>query len=139
MDFTSFILKLFVAIIGGMAIGFERQWNHKTTGLRNNILVAFGSCLFTLLSITILDEYDGDMTRVVGQIVTALGFFGAGLIFRHESGVKGLTSAVTLWCSGAIGCLAAFGLFSEAIFSTVMVVTLNSAIEPIDKWLKNRK
>lgn len=138
MTTTDFILRLIVALFAGLSIGFERQWRHKASGLKTNMLVSTGAAIFVLLSI-LLTEKTGDVTRIVGQVVTGIGFLGAGVIFREGINVHGLASAATIWCSAAIGSLAASGYYIETLICTFLVIIINTILEPIDKWLVNRK
>lgn len=138
MTTIEFLTRLSIALLAGLFIGFERQWHHKTTGLKTNMLVATGAAIFVLLSIELTKE-SGDVTRIIAQVVTGVGFLGAGVIFREGSDVHGLTSAATIWCSAAIGCIAASGFYLESVICTLLVVIVNTFIEPIDKWLRNRK
>jgi putative Mg2+ transporter-C (MgtC) family protein len=139
MTLTDFVVRLGVSLLAGLIIGFERQWHHKSTGLKTNMLVATGAAIFVLLSIKIMEaDPKIDVSRIIAQVVTGVGFLGAGVIFREGSSVHGLTSAATIWCSAAIGCMAAMGYFTETIICTLLVVVVNSFLEPLDKWLKNR-
>lgn len=138
MTNSEFILRVSVAIVAGFIIGFERQWNHKAAGLRTNTLVAVGASLYVLLSV-LLTEGSGDVTRIVGQVVTGIGFLGAGIIFKEGINVHGLTTAATVWCSSAIGCLAGAGFYIETLIATITIVAINSMLMPLDKWLINRK
>lgn len=135
IDFT---LRLLTAIGAGFIIGFERQWHHKSAGLRTNTLVATGAALYVLLSINLTVE-NGDVTRIIGQVVTGIGFLGAGIIFKEGLTVHGLTTAATVWCSSAIGCIAASGYFIETLIGVVAVISINSILIPLDKWLADRK
>lgn len=140
MEILDFVLRLGVALLAGLVIGFERQWHNKPTGLKTNMLVATGSAIFVLVSIMIhAEDSSTDVTRIIAQVVTGIGFLGAGVIFREGTSVHGLTSAATVWCSAAIGCVAATGYFIETLICTVFVIIVNSVIEPLDKWLSNRK
>lgn len=140
MSTTEFLTRLAAATLAGLIIGFERQWNHKETGLKTNTLVAIGATTFVLLSIKVADTVSNvDVTRITAQVVMGVGFLGAGVIFREGDNVHGLNSAATIWCSAAIGCIAASGYFVEALICTLMVIIINTAIEPIERWLKNRK
>jgi putative Mg2+ transporter-C (MgtC) family protein len=140
VDTIDFLIRLVVASLAGLIIGFERQWNHKETGLKTNMLVATGAATFVLLSVKLADSSQGiDVTRITAQIVTGVGFLGAGVIFREGSNVHGLNSAATIWCSAAIGCMAASGYFIEVLICTLLVIIVNTVIEPIDEWLRNRK
>ena len=139
MTLTDFLVRLGIALIAGLIIGFERQWHHKSTGLKTNMLVSTGAAIFVLLSIKIVERnLNIDVSRIISQVVTGVGFLGAGVIFREGSSVHGLTSAATIWCSAAIGCMAAMGYFVESLICTVLVVVVNSFLEPLDNYLKNR-
>jgi putative Mg2+ transporter-C (MgtC) family protein len=131
---------LAVALIAGLIIGFERQWHHKETGLKTNMLVATGAAAFVLLSIKVAASSPGiDVTRITAQVVMGVGFLGAGVIFREGPNVHGLNSAATIWCSAAIGCIAASGYFMEALICTLLVTIVNTVLEPVEQWLRNRK
>ena len=138
MEIKEFILRLLFAMAAGMAIGFERQWHNKAAGLRTNMLVAVGSALYVLLSMRVIEDGSGDITRVIGQVVVGIGFIGAGIIFKESINVKGLTTAATIWCSSAVGCLAAAGYYPETITGALAVISVNSLFIPMDRWLKRR-
>lgn len=138
MTNTEFSIRVFVALVAGMLIGFERQWHHKAAGLRTTTLVALGSSLYVLLSI-IITQKNGDSTRIIGQVVTGIGFLCAGVIFKEGISVHGLTTAVTIWCSSAIGCLAAAGYYTETSIATFLILAVNIVLKPVDIWLTNRK
>lgn len=132
-----FSYRLVAAFGAGFIIGFERQWHHKSAGLRTNLLVASGSALYVLLSINMTRE-SGDVTRIIGQVVTGIGFLGAGIIFKEGFNVIGLTTAATVWCSSAVGCLAAAGYYIETLLGVLAIVATNSFLIPLDRWLSNR-
>lgn len=137
---TEFLTRLVIALFAGLIIGFERQWHHKETGLTTNMLVATGAAAFVLLSIKISETTPNvDVTRITAQVVMGVGFLGAGVIFREGPNVHGLNSAATIWCSAAIGCIAASGYFIEALMCTFLVTFVNTALEPVERWLRNRK
>lgn len=138
MILSEFIFRLSTALFAGLLIGFERQWQHKSAGLRTNALVAIGSASFVLLSI-IITKNGGDVTRIIGQVVTGIGFLCGGIIFKEGFSVHGLTTAATVWCCSAIGSLAAAGFYSETIVATISILFINILLRPIDYWLTNRK
>ena len=138
MTYLEFTLRLLSGLGAGMLIGFERQSQHKAAGLRTNTLVATGAALFVLLSVLVTQK-NGDMTRIIGQVVTGIGFLGAGIIFKEGISIHGLTTAATLWCSAAVGCLAGAGYYVETLIGTVAIITVNALLLPVDKWLSNRK
>jgi putative Mg2+ transporter-C (MgtC) family protein len=120
------LLRLVVAGVLGGAIGFERELRERQAGLRTHLLVSVGSALFTLVSAYGFHEFlvNGgglvrtDPTRIAAQVVTGVGFLGAGAIIRQGLSVKGLTTAATLWLSAAIGMAAGAGYYSAALFAT---------------------
>jgi len=139
MTVTEFILRLFTAFVAGLLIGLERQWQHKSAGLRTNTLVSVGAAIFVLLSILVTEKGSGDVTRIIGQVVTGIGFLCAGIIFKEGLSVHGLTTAVTVWCCSAVGCLAAAGYFIETFIATFFIVAVNLCLKPLDEWLTKRK
>lgn len=137
MDISEFALRLGCSFLAGFAIGFERQWHHKTAGLRTNTLVAVGSAIYTLISLQLVTQ-QGEVTRVIGQVVTGVGFLGVGIIYKEGLNVHGLTTAATVWCSSAAGCMAATGFYTETLVATLAILSVNSLLKPFDKWLSNR-
>ena len=140
MSHSEFTLRLLVGLVAGLVIGIERELQNKPAGLRTNTLVATGAALFVLLSFNIAAKYgiNTDVTRIIGQVVTGIGFLGAGIIFKEGGDIYGLTTAATIWCSAAVGCLAGSGFFIEAVIGTVIIVSVNLLLIPLDKWLSNR-
>src|SRR5690348_3454172 len=103
MPSLSFVGNIAAALFMGMAIGLERQYRQHNAGLRTNTLVALGAALFVSLSI-LMDDTNSP-TRIASYIVSGLGFLGGGVILRDGLNVKGLNTAASLWCSGAVGTL----------------------------------
>ncbi|MFT3884394.1 MAG: MgtC/SapB family protein [Flavobacteriales bacterium] len=134
MELKAFVARIMVAVLAGAIIGFERQFHHKAAGMRTNILAATGAALFVLLSFMATPP-QGDVTRIIAQVVTGVGFLGAGIIFKDGLNVFGLTTAVTIWCSSAIGCLAGAGFAKEATVAAVIVVAVNASLKTLDTWL----
>ncbi|MBO6590515.1 MAG: MgtC/SapB family protein [Muricauda sp.] len=134
MDFA---LKVGIATISGLLIGVEREFKGKEAGLKTNTLVAIGAAVFVLISMRFYGEEYTDITRVLSQIVTGIGFLGAGVILQNEKEerVKGLTTAATLWCSAGAGCLAAMAMWLELAILTVLVVIVNIFFGYIDDRL----
>jgi putative Mg2+ transporter-C (MgtC) family protein len=125
---TEFLTRLGVAAILGIAIGFERQWRQRATGLHTSSLVSIGSALFALLD-GVLNA--GDTTRIVAGVVTGVGFIAGGVIFRSGVNVTGLNTAATIWATAAVGALAGFGYFAEAAAGAVLIVLLNFVLQPL--------
>jgi putative Mg2+ transporter-C (MgtC) family protein len=116
-------LNLGSAVALGAAIGFERQWRQRLAGLRTNTLVALGAASFVIYEN--LFSTDTSLTRVAAQVVSGIGFLGAGIIFREGLNVRGLNTAATLWCSAAIGVLAGGGALAYAAVATALVIFVN--------------
>lgn len=129
MTSIEFIIRLGVAFLLGSAIGLERQWRERMAGLRINTLVATGASLFVMLSV--LTPGDSSRTRLAAQVVSGIGFLGGGVILREGLTVRGLNTAATLWCAGAIGCLAGSGLLSQAFIGAVAVLIANILLRPL--------
>jgi putative Mg2+ transporter-C (MgtC) family protein len=111
---------LLSALLGG-AIGVERESKHRPAGLRTNLFICFGSALFTMLS-ALLAGSAGDQTRIAAQIITGIGFIGAGAILHPRGGVQGLTTAATIFVDAGIGMAAGAGLVLPAVIATVLVL-----------------
>ncbi|MCS6824538.1 MAG: MgtC/SapB family protein [Cytophagaceae bacterium] len=135
MTLLDFTLRLSLSILLGAAIGLERQWRQKSAGLRTNTLVSLGSAGFTLISyvLTSSDDgvYKGDATRIIGQIVTGIGFLGAGVIMKDGLNVQGLNTAATIWCSAAVGASAGAGLYLESVIIAFAVMLTHTILRPI--------
>lgn len=140
MEISEFIIRLGVALLAGGVIGVEREFSNKSAGLKTNMLVAIGACLYVLISLSIiLTQEGGDPTRIIGQIVTGIGFLGAGVILHQGVNVHGLTTAATIWCSAAVGCLAGLGMFIETAVAAVAVLTVNFVFKKLDTWIDDEK
>jgi putative Mg2+ transporter-C (MgtC) family protein len=133
LTWTDNVVRLAVAAGLGGAIGFERELREREAGLRTHILVCVGSALFTIVSAYGFEGFlanggqvvRADPTRIAAQIVTGIGFLGAGAIIRHGISVRGLTTAATLWVAAAIGIASGAGYYSGAVVGTVItIVTL---------------
>lgn len=116
------ILQIIYSIILGFFIGLERESSGKEIGIRTTSLISLGSTLFCLISMSMTH---GDPTRIVGQIITGVGFIGAGLIFRSDNHVHGLTTAATIWCSAAVGALVGMGLYQVAFIGMLAIIVIN--------------
>jgi putative Mg2+ transporter-C (MgtC) family protein len=115
------LLRLFVAAALGGAIGLERELRERQAGLRTHLVVSVGAALFTLVSAYGFDSFDGkvDPTRIAAQIVSGIGFLGAGAIIRQGLSVRGLTTAASLWLVAAIGMAAGAGYWDGALIATL--------------------
>ncbi|MGH7649672.1 MAG: MgtC/SapB family protein [Gemmatimonadaceae bacterium] len=136
------LVKLVVAVVLGGAVGLEREVSAKPAGLRTTILICVGAALFTHLSITIgqvsltpAGQPYGDVTRIAAQIVTGIGFLGAGAILHGRGSVIGLTTAATIWVVAAIGMATGAGAYIEAVGCTVLVCLVLVGLRPIERKL----
>jgi putative Mg2+ transporter-C (MgtC) family protein len=133
MSLAQAALNLGIAVGLGAVIGFERQWRNRLAGLRTNALVALGAGTFIVFAG--LFPTSDSPTRVAAQVVSGIGFIGAGLIFREGLSVRGLNTAATLWCSAAIGVLAGAGFVGYAGLATGFVVFVNLLLRPIIQFI----
>ena len=130
LDWEELLLRLALAAALGALIGLERELREREAGLRTHLLVSLGSALFTVVSAYGFHEFlasgeavvRADPTRIAAQIVTGIGFLGAGAIIRQGLSVRGLTTAATLWVVAAVGMAAGAGYYSAAVISTVLVL-----------------
>jgi putative Mg2+ transporter-C (MgtC) family protein len=113
--------RLLMACAMGAVIGIEREWRHKASGLRTNILICMGAALFTILSAVVAGADSSNKGQIASNIVQGIGFLGAGLILHGRNRVLGLTSAATAWVVAAIGMACGAGLYVEAAIATAMV------------------
>lgn len=132
-----FAIRLVLALILGALIGAERQWRQRMAGLRTNALVAAGAAMFVMLTALTTRAAD-DSFRIAGQVVSGIGFLGAGVILRNGLNITGLNTAATLWCSAAIGTLAGYGLYGSAVTGAVVVIAANIGLRPVGKALNRR-
>ncbi len=116
-----FVLDLLLAIALGFAIGAERESRGKDAGISTHSLVIAGAMLFTFMSMTV---DPASKSRIAAQIVTGIGFLGAGLILKEGTSVKNLTTAASLWCAGAIGMAIGFGYSAIAVISALTVMLI---------------
>ena len=127
-------VNMSVALACGAVIGSERQVRQRMAGLRTNALVALGAASFVIFSGLFPQEVSH--TRVAAQIVSGIGFLGAGIIFRDGFNIHGLNTAATLWCSAGVGMMAGAGAWDLALLLMGMVVFVNLGLRPLVKFLK---
>lgn len=138
---SEFWIGVGVAVLCGGIVGFERQMRGKPAGIRTNILICLGTTVFVKLS-TLYSGQNVDMTRVLGQVVTGIGFLGAGVILARGGRVKGVTSAAVIWMLAGIGAMIGFGLFIPAIILAVITVIILTAIEYLElnlRWFRHEE
>jgi putative Mg2+ transporter-C (MgtC) family protein len=133
MTWTGFLLRIGAALVLGAAIGIERQSRQRMAGRRTNALVSVGSALFVALSDLV--ARDSSTTRIAAQVVSGIGFLGAGVIMREGLNVQGLNTAATLWCAAAVGTLAGSGFVAEAAVGAVTVIAAHILLRPLARKL----
>jgi putative Mg2+ transporter-C (MgtC) family protein len=121
--------NLFLAGCLGAAIGLERQWRQRMAGLRTNTLVALGAAIFVTYARIGLDNEGA--ARMAAQVVSGIGFLGAGVIFKEGLNVRGLNTAATLWCSAGVGLIAGEGFALFGLLAAPLVIGANTALRPI--------
>jgi putative Mg2+ transporter-C (MgtC) family protein len=134
------LIRLFSAALLGTIIGLERELTNKFAGLRTNLLVCIGSCVFTILSIyafplaadNVHPPAFGDPARIAAQVLTGIGFIGGGTVLKHGSSVYGLTTAATLWICAAIGMACGAGMIGLAITTTIVSFIILVSIRSIE-------
>lgn len=134
MTIETFAIRLFAAMLAGALIGLERQRSNKSAGIRTNTLVAMGACMYVLVSVRLSDLDGTDPSRIISQIITGIGFLGAGVILHHKGSIRGLTTAATVWCSAGLGVLGGLGMFWELAICTVTIWLVNTYLKT-DKFL----
>ena len=124
--------RLLLAAALGCAIGIDREYHHRPSGVRTNVLICFGAAMFTFLSVIIAGEGSTNRGQIASNIVQGIGFLGAGLILHNRDRVSGLTSAATVWAVASIGMACGAGLYFPAIFATVVVIVVLELIRLLE-------
>lgn len=143
MELSVFLNRLLCALVAGILIGLERQLRQRNAGLVTNSLVAVGACIFILTSESVIlattaDRPNFDNLRVLSQVVTGIGFLGAGVIMKDGLTIHGLNSAATLLCSAAVGSLCGFGMWREAIAASIVILFINWILRYIERKIAER-
>src|SRR5450830_73415 len=134
MEWDVFTIRVLLALTLGSLIGAERQMRQRMAGLRTNALVAAGACLFVAVGV-ISGSSDGQ-ARIAAQVVSGIGFLGAGVIMREGLNVRGLNTAATLWCSAAIGVLAGLGHLLEATIGACVILGANLLLRSVEQMYR---
>lgn len=131
------IIRLLVAAILGAAVGFERERDSQPAGLRTHMILVVGATLTMCLSINIASKYNGDPARLAAQVVSGIGFLGAGAILRYGFNVKGLTTATTLWSMAIVGLAIGYGFYWTGIATTAIMLVTLTLVNVIEKrWVR---
>ena len=133
IDVGEMLLRLTVSMVLGGAIGFERERDSQPAGLRTHMILVMGSCLAMILSINIGAENGTDPARMAAQVISGIGFLGAGAILRSGFNVKGLTTAPTVWTTAIIGLAVGYGYYWVGAFTTVLVLVVLTLVSIFEK------
>src|SRR4030095_1533651 len=136
---SSILGKLVLAAVFGGIIGLEREMRDKPAGLRTNILICVGSTLFMSISTKVAALVGGDPTRIAAQIITGIGFLGAGAVLHSHGFVMGLTTAATIWVVAGVGMALGSGMYMVAIFTTGMSLVTLYFLSFIEDKIQGRK
>ena len=127
--------KLFLSCILGGLIGYEREARHKSAGLRTNILVCLGACLVMMISVRVSIGATADAARIAAQVVSGIGFLGAGAIMKEGLSVTGLTTAACLWVVAGVGLAVGLGFYAGALMTTFFVFLVLRVFGRYDSWM----
>lgn len=150
---TEIVIRIFLAIVLGGFIGFEREMNNRPAGFVTHTLVCVGACVVSLMQIHMIEDtvriinenpvmanaLKADIGRVVAQVITGVGFLGAGTIFMDKGSVKGLTTATTIWVVACIGLAIGLGYYEMSIIATIGVAFVVLALRQLEQRALNRK
>ncbi len=139
LPFGSILLRLFLAVVFGGLVGYERERHGRPAGLRTHILVCLGSTLIMMVSAYgFMDESFhrlADPSRIAAQVVSGVGFLGAGTILRQGMNIRGLTTAASLWVVAGIGLAVGIGFYEGALVTTVLVITCLYLLAAVEKFI----
>ena len=142
MDIFLVAVRIFLAAFLGAIIGIEREAKKRAAGFRTHIIVSVGACLIMLIGIDAIGDMSSDKARdaarLAGQVVSGIGFLGAGTILQKKNGVSGLTTAATLWLAGAIGLAVGVGYYEGAIIATVICLVTLVSLKGISDLINKR-
>ena len=146
MPLKVFLFRLTCALVAGMIIGAQREFKQRQAGLTTNSLVAVGACIFILISESVIMQamqsggpVNNDNLRVLSQVVTGIGFLGAGVIMKDGFTIHGLSSAATIWCSAAVGCLCGYGMWRQAFLAVGFILFINLGLKSIELLFKKKR
>ena len=138
MTLETNIIVTRILLAAGLAglLGLEREYHQKPAGLRTNMLIGIGSALFTILSLSFGQANLGSTDRIAAQILTGIGFLGAGAILRYPRTIHGLTTAATIWVNAAIGMAVGVGMTGIAVGATVVTLLILVALTPLEAFFQ---
>jgi len=139
IELLTFVLpKVITATICGLIIGIEREFHNKAAGIRTYIIVCVGTALYTMVPFILPTIYHVDPTRVIGQIITGIGFLGCGVIFKQDDKVNGVTSAAFIWLMSAIGVIVGLGYLVSGIILTLGLVIVLTILLKFEKIIEEK-
>ena len=130
------ILAVVLAVVLGAVVGIEREFKQKAAGLRTNVLICVGAAVFTIISRKMGAEDNQSITRIAAQIVTGVGFLGAGAIIRDRAGVLGLTTATIIWLVASIGMACGAGYYKLALATTAIVISVLIGLSNLERAVR---
>ncbi len=133
------VLSIVLATVFGAIIGLEREFSGKAAGLRTNLLICLGAAVFTIISRQMAIGTEGSVTRIAAQIVTGVGFLGAGAIIQDRGGVHGLTTAATIWLMASIGMACGARLYQLALITTLIAIVVLIGFAKLARPLEHYK
>lgn len=139
MSLPDDLLSIFLAVIFGSIIGIEREFSRKPAGLRTNVLICLGAAVFTIISKEMTLGTGDNITRIAAQIVTGIGFLGAGAIIQDTRGVHGLTTAATIWLVASIGMACGARFYGLALISTLLAMIVLLGLRKIEDYIQRYK
>ena len=146
MPLDVFINRLLCALVCGILIGIERLARRRNAGLAVNALVAVGACVYILISEGVIytsiqhgGPVNNDNLRVLSQVVTGIGFLGAGVIMKDGFTIHGLNSAATIWRSAAVGCLCGYGMWQQAAIAVPVIVAVNWILRNMEQRIDDKR
>jgi putative Mg2+ transporter-C (MgtC) family protein len=136
--------RIFMSCLLGGIIGFEREYSrNRPAGFRTHILVCMGSCLTMVIVHFLITAYEGqiniDPTRMAGQVVSGIGFLGAGAILRHGASVKGITTAASIWIVAGVGLACGVGFYTGAILATILIWAVLMYLKGVENKFTRKK
>ena len=130
------VFSIILAVVLGGAVGLEREIRGKVAGLRTNILICLGAAAFTIISKQMALQYNASVSRIAAQIVTGVGFLGAGAIIQDRGGIHGLTTAATIWLVASVGMACGAHMYRLAIVTTIVAILVLIGLIKLAKTLE---
>ncbi|MBN1500811.1 MAG: MgtC/SapB family protein [Spirochaetes bacterium] len=142
--FATILVRVLAAVLAGFLIGFERATHSQPAGIRTHMALALGACGIMIMSIMLPVQFahvtpNGDPGRMAAQVISGIGFLGAGAIMRYGFTIKGLTTAASMWTTSGIGLIFGAGLYILGLICTLMLVFILHFVDIIESWLLKKR